>query len=105
MSKKRQGSLRLAIVLAGLLPLVLFTLAPSRTVASDTVDILLETATSAAAGSCPSGERCVEQCTRYPNGSIVTLGIVCCAPQNQVNQPGVTCMDVGGIAGRFGGPI
>ncbi len=66
--------------------------------------ILLETGVSAG-GSCYGTDTCVEECRRLQNGTDVPLGIICCAPSGMIGIKGVSCGDVGGLAGRYNGPV
>ena len=104
MNRMKLISSRTALLAALLLTLVGLTVERSEAGAKDDL-LLLPTATSAG-GWCSGTDTCVELCRRLQNGTDVPQGIFCCAPQGMVGKLGVTCGDVGGIAGRYNsGPV
>ena len=97
---------RFALTLAAVMAVTAVFMAPVDSDATTVVGpVLVETANAAVAGSCDVGERCVEQCLRMSDGSDAPQGIFCCAPGGSIGAVGVSCGSVGGIAGRFDGPV
>ena len=103
MNRMKLISSRTALLAALLLTLAGVSAERSEAGAGDDL-ILLHTSTSAG-GSCYGTDTCVEVCRRLQNGSDVPLGLICCAPPGMVGILGISCGDVGGVAGRYNGPV